>query len=131
MMPDAPVKPESGAYDPDLSARFRLRRRITRISCIAGLLLLMAGGASMSSGGVRLHGIDQVVLWLGLALLVSVFPLYLFLCNRCPGCRTHFSDSPEYSGSDTDGLPLFNRIEKCPFCGLELDGPRHGSAGSV
>ena len=124
-MPDAPVKPDHGEYDPALPARFRLRRRITRISCITGLLLLMAGGASMSSGVVRPHGIDQALFLLGLVLLVSVFPLYLFLCNRCPGCGKPFSDSPDYRGSDTDGLPLFNRIEKCPFCGLDLDGPRH------
>jgi hypothetical protein len=116
---EMPGSPQSHAA---LSVRFRLCRRIARISLTAGLLLMMAGGACTFCGNAPFDGAGIAAFWSGLVLLSSVFPVCLLLCDSCPRCRKPFSDSPLYRGSDTDGLPLFNRIEECPFCGLALDG---------
>jgi hypothetical protein len=58
----------------------------------------------------------------GLLMLLAVFPLYWYAVNRCPRCRRSFSQAPEYADDETPGVPLFQSIPRCPFCGVTLDG---------
>ena len=62
---------------------------------------------------------------IGAALIVVVFPLYFCRCNRCPRCRHSFSAAEAFRDEETNGLPLFNDIDDCPFCGLDLDSRRY------
>jgi len=57
-------------------------------------------------------------------LCVAVVPLYFNWCNRCPRCSRSFSDAPEFKCDETNGLPLFNKLDRCPFCSLGLDSDR-------
>jgi hypothetical protein len=85
--------------------RFERWRTLTRACFLVGVALCLAGP------GVRVGG---------LVLIAITFPLYFFCCNRCPRCGESFSRAVEYQDSDTDGLPLFGRIARCPFCAEPL-----------
>ena len=107
--------------DLELAQRFRLGRRMTRMTMLAGPILIFLGWRIDNADGRRF------LIILGASLLLTVFPLYSRLCNRCPRCQRSFSDAPKYSAvhtDDTPGLPLFNAIAQCPFCELALDSAR-------
>lgn len=92
------------------AARFRRWRDATRACFLAGVGLCLS--APLGSGGRTTVG----ALLLGLTFL-----LYFRRCNRCPRCERSFSEAPAYASDDTSGLPLFGRIERCPFCAEPLD----------
>jgi hypothetical protein len=106
------------AFDRGLARQFRLLRFVTRSCLIAGLVLVVA--YPMLPDRVASGSLRDVATWSGVALLGLVFALYFVYANRCPRCRRSFSDAPQYKDSDTDGLPLFNDVSACPFCGLDL-----------
>lgn len=104
--------------DLSYARRFRVRRLVVRTCFLLGVALVAASKAwTQPIQGVGVRGI---ALALGLALLAATFPLYFRYANRCPRCRHSFSEVREFAGSETRGLPLFNRISRCPGCGLSL-----------
>ncbi len=104
----------------ELASRFRRWRVLTRTSVTVGTLLLIIAWR-WDGGSMRV-----ALVVAGFMLFVATFPMYLIWCNRCPRCRKSFSNAPEYASDESSGLPLFNRIAKCPFCSLDLDeGRRH------
>lgn len=105
---------------------FRTRRLYTRLCFLFGVLLVGVSTAPEHLLGSPLRDIARYV---GIVLLAATFPLYHFHANRCPRCRRSFSDAPRVISDDDDtrGLPLFNSISHCPFCGLVLDDKRSSS----
>lgn len=106
-------------HDLELSDGFRRWRRITRWTFLAGVATLLAAWAD---------DIPQrrfVLIAIGAVLIVVVIPLYFCWCNRCPRCRHSFSTAEAFRDEETNGLPLFNDIDNCPFCGLDLDSRRY------
>ena len=61
-----------------------------------------------------------LMLAVGVGLFAATFVLYFRYCNRCPRCGVSFSRAREYQSDEMSGLPLLNRIEKCPFCSEPL-----------
>lgn len=97
-----------------LTVRFLRGRAVTR-ACFLGAL-----GASAASAASSEPAAAAVFEYLAIAASGLTFLLYFGVCNRCPRCRRSFSRSPEYQG-ETDGLALFHRIARCPFCEIPLD----------
>ena len=106
-------------HDLELSDGFRRWRRITRWTFLAGVATLLAAWAD----DIPQHRF--VLIAIGAVLIVVVFPLYFCRCNRCPRCRHSFSTAEAFRDEETNGLPLFNDIDDCPFCGLDLDSRRY------
>lgn len=104
-------------------ARTFQRDRILACLCLIFALILAVASRLLESAQPNLASVFEAV---GALLFVALFPFYFLRCNRCPRCRRSFSRAPEYSDADTRGLPLLNRIERCPFCELMLDGPEDG-----
>src|SRR5262245_50756878 len=112
----------SSPRDLELSKSFRHWRRITRAYMLMGPVLIFLGWRIGDPKG------RQFLIMLGASLLVSVFPMYFRKCTRCPRCQRSFSKPSGYAAvdsEDTSGLPLFNKIVKCPFCELTLDSSRN------
>jgi hypothetical protein len=102
---------------PSPAARFTKWRTRTRICFVAGVALYpVAQQAPLSPRSVP----GRLALAAGVALLTATFVLYFRYCNKCPRRGESFSRAPEYESSDTSGLPLFGRIERCPFCAEPL-----------
>lgn len=114
--------------DTDLARRFRRWRSATRHCLLLGAAL--ASAAQFLPAGAVSATLRSIMLVSGIALLVATFVLYFRYANRCPRCGRAFSQAPEYQGSETDGLPLFNTIPACPFCHCALEAPDSKPAGS-
>ena len=101
--------------------RFHRYRDLARILFLVGcgLILLPAVGLRLQPGVMSPAMRDGLAV-LGLVMLLAVFPLYRNGVNRCPRCRRSFSEAPEYASDETSGVPLFQSIAKCPFCGVAL-----------
>lgn len=99
-----------------------LTRLLFLVGC--GLVLMPALGLRLEPGMIS-QGMKDGLAVVGLSMLLAVFPLYRRTVNRCPKCGRSFSDAPEYADDDTPGVPLFQSISRCPFCGLPLDGSGH------
>jgi hypothetical protein len=100
--------------DRALAARFLGRRTATR-ACFLGALVASAASAASSEPHAA-----ALLEYLAIAAAGLTFLLYFGVCNRCPRCRRSFSRSPAYQG-ETDGLALFHRIARCPFCEIPLE----------
>jgi hypothetical protein len=108
----------SGVGTSTPAQRFRRWRLGVRASFLLGIAVLV--GPKLLPDGLLGATQREVTLYLALALLAATFPLYYLYANRCPRCRRRFSEAPEYTSSETSGLPLFTAIDTCPFCGLGL-----------
>jgi len=101
--------------DPKHSDSFRRWRLGARACFVAGVgILLVAWGDADPRTRFGLIAVGAV-------LIVVVIPLYFHRCNRCPRCRRSFSETPADPDEQVSRLPLFNSVERCPFCGLDLD----------
>jgi hypothetical protein len=100
-----------------LAAAFARWRNRTRACFGVGVVLCGLGAARPESPGDPWR---LVLLGAGVAAIALTFWLYFRLCNRCPRCGESFSRAREYASSETSGLPLFQRIARCPFCSLPL-----------
>jgi len=96
--------------------RFARWRGLTRGFFLLGIVLIVAQQPLSRWSGY----VNEVFTLTGLALLGLTIALYFRYCNRCPRCGESFSRAPEYRSSETDGLALFGRIERCPFCAEPL-----------
>jgi hypothetical protein len=85
-------------------------------------LILIPAVGTRTAPEVMSPPVRDAVAMVGLLMLLAVFPLYRYAVNRCPLCRRSFSQAPEYADDDTPGVPLFQSIPRCPFCGVTLDG---------
>src|SRR5919108_4863056 len=108
----------------DRFARWRAR---TRACFWLGVGLCLA--AQVPPHSPR-RGLGLWALIAGLTLIAATFVLYYRYCNRCPRCGESFSRAPEYESGEMSGLPLFNRIEKCPFCAEPLETDAQGTKSS-
>ena len=101
-----------------LSRQFRRWRLFVRICLVVGSVLLV--GPRFLPEGLLSEPKSQVIIFIGLALIAATFVFYFSRANRCPRCRRSFSEAPGYKSWETNGLPLFNAIRSCPFCGINL-----------
>ena len=101
--------------------RYHQHQVLTRLLFLVGcgLVLIPAVGLRLEPG-IMAPAVRDGIAVVGLAMLLAVFPLYRHTVNRCPQCRRSFSEAPEYTSGETPGVPLFQSIEKCPFCGIAL-----------
>jgi hypothetical protein len=101
--------------------RYHQHLLLTRLLFLAGcgLVLIPAVGLRLEPG-IMSPAVRDGIAVVGLVMLLAVFPLYRHTVNCCPQCRRSFSEAPEYAGDETPGVPLFQSIEKCPFCGVAL-----------
>jgi hypothetical protein len=104
--------------------RFRKYRRLCKVffgaGIVASLVHLFIRGDEIhlptgSVGELILGGLGL----LGLGLIVIGGISYFLFCQKCPACKKTFRGSSDHD----EGLPVFNRIERCPFCGINLEGP--------
>jgi hypothetical protein len=100
---------------------YHQHRVLTRLLFLAGcgLILIPAIGLKLEPG-IMSQAVRDGIAVVGLVMLLAVFPLYRHTVNRCPRCQRSFSEAPEYASDETPGVPLFQSIEKCPFCGIAL-----------
>lgn len=98
-----------------LSESFRRWRLGARACFVAGVAVLLV--AWNDANPRSRFGLIAV----GAALIVVVIPLYFKRCNRCPRCHRSFSEPPTFADEKISGLPLFNTVDRCPFCALDLD----------
>ena len=114
------VDPQPQTQTPSPAVVFTRWRTRTRLCFIAGVALCL-GAQQAPLSGRSIPG--RLTLAGGVGLLAATFVLYFRYCNKCPRCRESFSRAPEYESTDTSGLPLFERIERCPFCAEPLVPP--------
>ena len=110
------------SHDTDPAVRrYHQHLLLTRFLFLVGcsLILIPALGLRLEPG-IMSPALRDGIAVVGLVMLLAVFPLYRQTVNRCPRCGQSFSDAPEYARDETPGVPLFQSIGKCPFCGLSL-----------
>lgn len=110
------------SHDTDPAVRrYHQSLLLTRLLFLVGcsLILIPAMGLRLEPGLMSPALRDGIAV-VGLIMLLAVFPLYHHTVNRCPGCGQSFSNAPEYASDDTPGVPLFQSIQKCPFCRIGL-----------
>jgi hypothetical protein len=104
--------------------RFRTYRRLSRVFVGFGLVvslarLFIAGDEFHFSTSSASEFIWSGLGLMGLGAIVAGLILHVFFCRKCPACKKAFTLSPKYPSDE--GLPVYNKIELCPFCGIKLE----------
>lgn len=89
-------------------------KRITMRYTVLGWFCFVGGGLCMS----RFPAAGLVVMLVGFAAFM-VGCVYLCWAIRCPNCKTSWGALLSPGGSDS----IDPRLQVCPFCRVDLDGP--------
>jgi hypothetical protein len=96
--------------------RFVKKRRYARIALLVGFahFVFLALGKNYFNESFGL-----VVGMIGFTVCLGAISYHQGECNNCPICKVPFRKMPMYSDDNT-GLPIFNSISNCPWCGGKL-----------